>query len=95
MEGRYEMVRIFRILRHSTVLTGYSAFQTAVALAEHRAEKGEGGKTLVTEEHLQEVIELARSFKMYFDTLHGSEGRRALDRGERLEKFIKAIEEHF
>ncbi|KAH8900654.1 P-loop containing nucleoside triphosphate hydrolase protein [Thozetella sp. PMI_491] len=70
-----------------------NAFQTAVALAEHRAVEGEGGKTLLTEDHLREVIELRRSFKSYFDTLHGSEGKRALDRGERLESFIRAIEE--
>ncbi|RYP71351.1 hypothetical protein DL771_004839 [Monosporascus sp. 5C6A] len=72
-----------------------NAFQTAVALAEHRAEEGEGGRTLLTEEHLREVVELYRSFKMYFSELHGSEGKRALDRGERLDSFIKAIKENF
>ncbi|RYP82370.1 hypothetical protein DL769_001695 [Monosporascus sp. CRB-8-3] len=72
-----------------------NAFQTAVALAEHRAEEGEGGKTLLTEEHLREVVEPYRSFKMYFSELHGSEGKRALDRGERLDSFIKAIKENF
>ncbi|RYP30479.1 hypothetical protein DL767_006220 [Monosporascus sp. MG133] len=72
-----------------------NAFQTAVALAEHRAEEGEGGKILLTDEHLREVVELYRSFKMYFSELHGSEGKRALDRGERLDSFIKAIKENF
>ena len=71
----------------------YSAFQTAVALAEHRAEEGEGGKTLLTEEHLREVIELCRSFKKYFSELHGSEGKRAFNRGERLDSLLKALEE--
>ncbi|RYO75025.1 hypothetical protein DL764_010597 [Monosporascus ibericus] len=63
--------------------------------SEHRAEEGEGGKTLLTEEHLREVVELYRSFKLYFSELHGSEGKRALDRGERLDSFIKAIKENF
>lgn len=72
-----------------------NAFQTAVALAEHRAEEGEDGKILLTEEHLREIVELNRSFKTYFDNLHGSEGARAEERGERLDSFIKAIQEKF
>lgn len=71
------------------------AFQTAVALAEHRAEEGEGGKTLLTEEHLREVIQQYRSFKSYFSDLHGPEGKRAWNRGERLDSVMKAIEENF
>lgn len=50
---------------------------------------------MLTEEHLREVVELYRSFKTYFDELHGAEGKRALNRGERLDSFIKAIEENF
>lgn len=76
-------------------LTIPPAFQTAVALAEHRAEEGEDGKILLTEEHLREIVELNRSFKTYFDNLHGSEGARAQERGERLDSFIKAIQEKF
>lgn len=72
-----------------------NAFQTAVALAEHGAEEGEGGKTLLTEEHLREVIELSRSFKKYFSDLHGSEGKRAYIRGERLDSLIKALEQDY
>jgi hypothetical protein len=71
-----------------------TAFQAAVGLAEHRAEEGEGGKILLTEEHVREIVELNRSFKMYFSELHGSEGKRALDRGERLDSFIKALREN-
>jgi hypothetical protein len=64
-------------------------------LAEHRAEEGEGGKTLLTEEHLKEVVELGRSFKTYFSDLHGgSESKRAFDRGERLDSLIKVLEEN-
>lgn len=66
-----------------------------MALAEHRAVEGEGGKTLLTEDHLREVIELHRSFKTYFSELHGSEGKRALNRGERLDSFIKSLEDGF
>ncbi|OIW32701.1 P-loop containing nucleoside triphosphate hydrolase protein [Coniochaeta ligniaria NRRL 30616] len=72
-----------------------NAFQTAVALAEHRAEEGEGGRILLTEEHLREIVELNRSFKTYFDDLHGSEGKRAYSRGERLDSFLKAIQDSF
>jgi hypothetical protein len=62
-------------------------------LAEHGAVAGEGGRIFLTEDHLREVIELYRSFKQYFSDLHGSEGRRAYNRGERLESFIKALED--
>ncbi len=62
-----------------------------MALAEHRAEEGEGGKTLLTEEHLREVIQQYRSFQSYFSDLHGPEGKRALNRGERLDSTRKAI----
>lgn len=55
--------------------------------------EGEGGKTLLTEEHLREVIELCRSFKKYCSDLHGSEGKRAYNRGERLDSLLKALEE--
>jgi hypothetical protein len=80
-------------LKSCTDYVTYSAFQTAVALAEHRAEEGEGGKTLLTEDHLREVVELCRSFKKYFSELHGSEGERAYYRGERLDSLAKAVEE--
>lgn len=88
MGGRFEMVRPRPYALQEVISNRMAclAFQTAVALAEHRAEKGEGGKTLLTEDDLREVIELSNSFKTYFEQLHGSEGRRALDRGERLER---------
>ncbi|CAG8980864.1 hypothetical protein HYALB_00013057 [Hymenoscyphus albidus] len=63
-----------------------NAFQTAVSLAQHRAEHGESGKTLLTEEHVRKVVELSKSFKHYFSELHGGpEGYRAFTRAERLD----------
>jgi len=38
-------------------------------LAEHRAEEGEIGKIVLTEEHLKEVVELGRPIKRYFSEL--------------------------
>jgi hypothetical protein len=64
-----------------------AAFQTAVALAGHDAVPDEDGNTYITEDHLRQVIELSSSFKKYFSKLHGPEGQRALDRGDRLDGF--------
>jgi hypothetical protein len=64
-----------------------AAFQTAVALAGHSAVPDEDGNTYITEDDLRQVIELSSSFKKYFSKLHGAEGQRALDRGDRLDKF--------
>lgn len=63
-----------------------------MALAEHRAEESEDGKTLLTEEHLREVVQMYLSFKLYFSGIHGDEGHRAQNRGERLDSIMQAID---
>lgn len=65
-----------------------SAFQTAVSLAEYDAEKDGEGTILVTDHHLQAVVELSKDFKDYLKELHmGDEAKRAEARVERLDSF--------
>ncbi|KAK8072753.1 ATPAse [Apiospora saccharicola] len=65
-----------------------NAFQTAVSLADYDAEKDEEGTILVTDQHLQAVVELSKDFKDYLKELHmGDEGKRAELRAERLDSY--------
>jgi hypothetical protein len=62
-----------------------NAFQTAVSLAEYEGEKDEEGVILVTDEHLQAVVELSKGFKDYLNELHTvDEDKRAEQRFERI-----------
>ncbi|KAK8122717.1 P-loop containing nucleoside triphosphate hydrolase protein [Apiospora sp. TS-2023a] len=65
-----------------------NAFQTAVSLADYDAEKDEEGTILITDQHLQAVVELSKDFKDYLKELHmGDEGKRAELRAERLDSY--------
>ncbi|KAK7914153.1 hypothetical protein PG985_011856 [Apiospora marii] len=62
--------------------------RNAVSLAEYDAEKDEEGTILVTDHHLQAVVELSKDFKDYLKELHmADEAKRAEARVERLDSF--------
>lgn len=66
-----------------------TAFQTAVALAEHEGKRDKEGTILVTDRHLKSVLALSKDFKNYLTELHQGhdEGERARRRQERLDSF--------
>ena len=51
----------------------YTAFQTAVALAEYEAEKDEEGKILLKDTHLSSIVAMSKDFKDYLVKLHGAD----------------------
>lgn len=66
-----------------------TAFQTAVALAEHEGKRDKEGTILVTDRHLKSVLALSKDFKNYLTELHQGhdEAERARRRQERLDSF--------
>lgn len=69
----------------------WTAFQTAVSLAEYDSEKGEDGKITITDDHLRAVVELSRDFKEYLGELHrGDEAKRAERNYERLDSYSRS-----
>lgn len=64
-----------------------TAFQTAVALAEHEGKRDKEGTILVTDRHLKSVLALSKDFKNYLTELHEGhdEAMRAQRRKERLD----------
>lgn len=66
-----------------------TAFQTAVALAEHEGKRDKEGTILLTDRHLKSVLAFSKDFKNYLTELHegNDEAMRAQRRKERLDDF--------
>ena len=72
----------------TNILTLWAALQTAVALAEYDAERGEDGVIIITDTHLKAIVDLSANFKKYLNSLHeGDESKRAERKFERLDDF--------
>lgn len=71
-----------------------TAFQTAVALAEHEGKRDKEGTILLTDRHLKSVLAFSKDFKNYLTELHegNDEAMRAQRRKERLDDFGDASE---
>jgi len=63
----------------------FTAFQTAVALAEYDGDTDEEGKILLKDTHLSSIVDMSRDFKEYLDRTHHSydESKRATIKGIR------------
>lgn len=79
--------RIQLLSRFLANLSIETAFQTAVALAEHENKRDKEGTILVTDRHLRSVLALSKDFKSYLTDLHDGrdESKRAEGRKERLD----------
>ncbi|KAF2473443.1 uncharacterized protein BDR25DRAFT_282983 [Lindgomyces ingoldianus] len=63
-----------------------NAFQTAVALAEVEDSKDDLGRTILSPEHIKQIVHMSSAFKKYLDTLHqGDETQRAKREGLRID----------
>jgi hypothetical protein len=72
-------------------LTCVTAFQTAVALAEHEARTADPPKktVIVKQGHLEQVVKMSAAFKSYMDNFKGNEAKRAFLDGARMDEAIR------
>lgn len=67
-----------------------TAFQTAVALAEHENKQDNEGTILVTDRHLKSILTLSKDFKNYLTALH--DGRDEAKRAEVRREWMDDLE---
>jgi hypothetical protein len=86
-----KLLCIYRLKRVAPTNTS-SGFQTAVALAEHEADKDSEGKILVKETHLSSIVKMSREFQEYLTELHmADENKRAENDFSRLSSYPKGL----